>query len=65
MLSTTHTLACPTCGRQATIQVHTTRNRRATQRDEFEPQMTFTCRNHCTLEHEVLRLLCGLDVSKV
>ena len=65
MLSTTHTLACPTCGCQATIQVHTARNRRITDRDEFEPQMSFICRNRCTLEHEVLRLLCGLDASKV
>lgn len=65
MLSTTHTLPCPTCGQQATILVHTTRNRRAAERDGFDPQMTFTCRNHCTLDHQVLRRLCGLDVSTV
>ncbi len=66
MLSTSHTLLCPNCGQQATVRVHTVRHRRATQRDGFEPQFSFTCRNRCTLELEALeavRRLSGVEAA--
>lgn len=61
MLSTSHTLSCPTCGHQATIRLHTVRHRRKTQVDAFEPQITFTCRNRCVLSVDAIRELLGED----